>query len=491
MFVRGKPVLSGVTVRLGAAFLTVLLLFGASLGVTVSAFQRLATAEHDVSVLDEARQAGHIVASLVREEYIHQAHTIIEGDRSHLDHYEVAARNARGAAARLLRMPLAPDERPQAMEVERLVALIDEEFHALILPAVDARDHERVHELHERTEKLVNRVVAVNDQLNRRLERRAALAKQREDALRERAVALVLGCFGLAILVTAGTWFFLGRSILKRISELRKGALVLASGDLRTRVPVRGTDEFADLGTTFNDMASSLESHQRKLIQSERLAILGQFSAGIAHEINNPLGVILGYLKLLRRTVPEGGEAAEQIRIVEDEARHCQRIVQGLLELAHPGTTRRSSVNLADTARAAVERLVETGKLGARTVTLPASSPDAAASGDPAALRQVVSNLVLNAVEATPDVGSIALRVHRNNGWVELEVEDDGAGLSPDALGRAFDPFYTTKANGTGLGLAISQAIASAHDGALELHSAEGKGTRARLRLPAAPDGQG
>jgi signal transduction histidine kinase len=201
--------------------------------------------------------------------------------------------------------------------------------------------------------------------------------------------------------------------------------------------------------------------------------------------------VILGYLKLLRRGAPEGGEAAEQIRIVEDEARHCQRIVRGLLDLARPGPALRTSVNLADTARAAVERLVESGRLGTRTVTLPASGSNAAASGDPASLRQVVSNLVLNAVEATPEAGSIALRVHRNDGWVELEVEDDGAGLSPDALGRAFDPFYTTKPKGTGLGLAISQAIASAHDGALELHSAEGKGTRARLRLPAAPDGQG
>lgn len=490
MFDRGKRILSGVTVRIGAAFLAVLLLFGASLGVMVSAFEGLAAAERDVSVLEEARQAGHIVASLVREEYIHQAHTIIEGDRSHLDHYGVAARNARGAAARLLRMPLAPDERPLGMEVERLVALIDEEFHALILPAVDAHDRERVHELHEHTEKLVNRVVAVNDQLNRRLERRTDLAKQREDTLRERAMALVLGCFGLAIVVTAGTWFFLGRSILKRISELRRGALVLARGDLRTRVPVRGTDEFADLATTFNDMASSLERHQRKLIQSERLAILGQFSAGIAHEINNPLGVILGYLKLLGRSVPEGGEAAQQIRIVEDEARHCQQIVQGLLDLSRPGQPRRTSVDLADTARAAVERLVDTGKLGARTVTLPAPSPGASASGDPAALRQVVSNLVLNAVEATPEAGSIELRVRRSNGWVELEVEDNGAGLSPDALDRAFDPFYTTKPKGTGLGLAISQAIASAHDGALELRSAEGKGTRARLRLPAASQGQ-
>jgi two-component system, NtrC family, sensor kinase len=490
MPVRGRPVTFGVTVRLGAAFLTVLLLFGASLGVTMSAFDSLAVAERDVSVVDEARQAGHIVASLVREEYIHQAHTIIEGDRSHLDHYQVAARNARDAAARLLRMPLAHDERPQALEVGRLVAVIDEQFHALILPAVDARDHERVHELHERTEKLVNRVVAVNDELNRRLERRSSVAKRHEEALRQRAVALVLGCFGLAILVTAGAWFFLGGSVLQRISELRKGALLLAGGDLRTRIPVRGADEFADLGTTFNDMAASLESHQRKLIQSERLAVLGQFSAGIAHEINNPLGVILGYLKLLGRSVPEGGTAAEQVRIVEDEARHCQRIVQGLLELSRPGQARRTSVNLADTARAAVERLVDTGKLGARTVTLPASSPEASASGDPAALRQVVSNLVLNAVEATPEAGSITLRVRRENGWVELDVEDDGAGLSPDALDRAFDPFYTTKPKGTGLGLPISQAIASAHDGALELHSAEGKGTCARLRLPATLDGQ-
>jgi two-component system NtrC family sensor kinase len=479
-----KPLLSSAAFRIGAAFVAVLLLFGVSLVVTLKAFEELAAAERNVSALNEARHVGHVTASLVREEYIHQAHTIIERDRSHLDHYKDAARAAGATAARLLQMPLAADERPLALDVRRLVTAIDAQFHERILPAVDVQDAERVHELHEHTEELVNEVVRANEELNRRLERRAMRAVQLEARLRQRTVRYVLGCFVLAILVTAGAWFLIGQSLLRRISELRDGALRLAGGDLQTRLAVRGSDELAELGNTFNEMATSLQSHQTKLVRSERLATLGQVSAGVAHEINNPLGVILGYLKLLRRNHTGGGEAADQLRIVEDEARQCQRIVQGLLDLGRPGLSQRTRVNLVDTAREAVERLSEAGRVGSRSILLPESNFSAETTGDPTALRQVISNLVLNAIEATDETGSIALRVRRENGWLELEVQDDGPGVEPDVLEKVFDPFYTTKPTGLGLGLAVSQAIVGAHEGALELESERGKGTRARLRLP-------
>jgi signal transduction histidine kinase len=259
--------------------------------------------------------------------------------------------------------------------------------------------------------------------------------------------------------------------------------MAVAAGELDARVIVRGTDELADLTATFNEMSASLVEQRRRLVRSERLAILGQLSAGVAHEINNPLGVILGYVKLLQRGGGEPAETRKQLGIVEDEVSQCQRIVQGLLDLAHPVSHERSLVNLAELARDAVGRLVETGKTRGIPVEVAPAEGRAMVLGDPTALRQVVSNLVLNAVEASPPNGSVSVHV-RAGDHAEIGIRDDGPGIPEDLLPRIFDPFFTTKPKGTGLGLAISQAIASAHDGTLELSPVPGGGTRAVLRLP-------
>jgi signal transduction histidine kinase len=316
-------------------------------------------------------------------------------------------------------------------------------------------------------------------------------ALEMEESVRRQAVRVVLCCFGLALAVTVAAWLLIGQSILRRILELRSGALALAAGDLRARVAISGSDELAELGRTFNEMAASLQSNQEQLIQSQRLAILGQVAAGVAHEINNPLAVILGYVKLVGRSPTLPHDAAEQLRIVEDEANQCQRIVQALLDLGRPMPTKRASINLTELASEAIDRLSETGKSGGRKLTSPMPDERAVVSGDPAAIRQVVSNLVLNAIEATEDSGSVAVTVVENDAWVELAVEDNGAGLPATARDRAFEPFFTTKSKGTGLGLAISQAIATAHHGSIELSPASGRGTRATLRLPRsyAPEG--
>jgi signal transduction histidine kinase len=453
-----------------------------ALGVTLHTFRQLSGAEAEVLSLDAAKHSGHNVAGLVREQYIHQAHTIIAGDRSHVAHYRTAATAARKGTEQLLSLPLTSDERTSAREISGLVRRIDEDFSHGILPAVDTGHSRQVQELHESTEHQVTRVTNLIEALNRKLESRAMEAGDREQMLSRLAAVRVIGCFVLAILVAAATWLVIGRSVLRRLDELRRGALVLARGDLGSRVVVRGSDEVSDLAMTLNEMAASLQSHQQKLVQSQRLAVVGQVAAGVAHEINNPLGVIIGYVRLLERGEP----LAPALRIIEDEARQCQRIVQGLLDLTRPGLGRRVPVDLVELARDSIERFTDGPGLNGTTIRMPDASARVLASGDAAALRQVLGNLLQNAVDATGERGMVFVNVREHDGSAELEVLDDGEGMSQETRARAFDPFFTTKPKGTGLGLAISQAIVLAHDGSIELAAASGSGTRVLIRLPLA-----
>ncbi len=476
------------TLRLVGAFGAILALFGAALLVTLATLHRIGQAEDEVARLDHAKHAGHLAAAQVREQYIHQAHTIINWDRSHLDHYDAVVRATRESTAHLRELARAPAEKERAEEIARLAEQNDADFRKTILAALARDDRTGVRGFHDAMESEVNRVVALNDELNGMFEAGSAAARTRAERLRTQARVVVLLCFGLAIAIAAAVGFLLMRSILKPVSALRKGAQRVGAGDLSARIQVRGTDEFAELAASFNQMAEDLARHQAELVRSQKLASIGQVAAGVAHEINNPLGVLLGYVKLLRRD--QGRAMSEELKIIEDEALQCQRIVQGLLDLARSPRRETEAVDLVDLARDAVERLRESGKLDGVRVEAPAATVQALARGDEAKLRQVILNLVLNAVEAAagagrPD-GRVTLSATTHAGEAVLEVADTGPGMTPEVRARAFDPFFTTKPKGTGLGLAIAHAIVDAHDGRIEIDSEPEQGTRVSLRLPAA-----
>jgi signal transduction histidine kinase len=341
-----------------------------------------------------------------------------------------------------------------------------------------------VHALHDEIEELVQRVVQLNEELNRDFERQSDEARTVESGLRARAKVVVIGCFALAIATAAGVGLVMTRSILGRISRLRAGAMEIAKGNLATRIDILGRDEFAELATSFNHMAGELARHQRQLMRSQRLATLGHVAAGVAHEINNPLGVILGYAKLLRAGAQTESDTTEGLRIIEDEAHQCQRIVEGLLTLARTPKLHLSEVDLAELAGEAIERLKETGKLDGLRVETASSNTSVHAWGDEAKLRQVIANVLVNAAEATTVPGAIRVDAANEGDSALLQVTDTGPGIPKDVRPRIFDPFFTTKPTGTGLGLAISQAIIEAHGGTIEIHSEEGSGTRVTIRMP-------
>jgi two-component system NtrC family sensor kinase len=448
--------------RLVVAFGSNLSLFGIALFVVLGATRPRAAADAEVGRLDRAKDGGHRATAFVREQYIHQAHTIIEGNRSHLEHYGAIAAQARAAVEAMRDHADTPEDRTSAEEILELVRKNDEEFRRDTVAAIDAGDVEKVRELHEGTELIVLRALKSADLMNARFAARSDAARLRADRLRQRTRWIAVICFGLSAVLAAATAIVTTRAISSRVAALRAAARALGGGDLKRRTRISGNDEFAEIARGMDEMAVDLERHQERLLRANRLASIGQVAAGVAHEINNPLGVILGFVKTMRRTEMRDDEGLD---VVEEEANQCKRIVEGLLDLARPQELVLESFDFVALARETVERIQTTGAMDGRVVVLPASTEHIPFTGDAGRLRQVLLSVLTNAAEATPPGGRISIAFETADNALVLTVRDSGAGIPPTIRARLFEPFITTKRGGVGLGLAIAQGIVEAHRG--------------------------
>lgn len=472
--------------RILGAFGAVLVLFGAALLVVIIALRQIGAAEDEVGRLDHAKHAGHHAAAMARAQYIHQAHTLLEWNHSHLDHYAEVAQAAAGATAHLRTMVDTAENRERAEEIAQLVAESDRRFREEVVPVVGTADRNRVAELHLITEEPVERVVALNEELNRDLEERADVSRKEAASIRRQAMLAVIAFFVLAIIASVAVGLWLLRSISRPVARLREGAQRIGAGDLGARVALRGDDEIGALAGVFNQMAEDLAHHQAELIERNRLASLGQLAAGVAHEINNPLGVMLGYVKLLRQDAAVANR--EELSIIEDELRQCQAIVAGLLDLARPVRLHRAEVDLDEVAREAVMRLEDSGRVDGVDVKVNGAAR-VRANVDEGKVKQVVLNLLLNAVDAARDKAAkgadVRVSVGSADGRARIEVVDRGPGIPPSVREHLFEPFRSTKAKGHGLGLAIARTLTRAHGGDVELEAGPGGvGTRAVVWLP-------
>jgi signal transduction histidine kinase len=476
----GPPLRSTTGRRILAAFGAVLLLFGAALAVELVTLGKIGDAESDVARLDHAKHAGHMAAAEVREQYIHQAHTLIEFGPGHLGHYEHVVEATNAAIQHLQSLAETESDKKLAAQIFDLARQNDRDFRSIVVPAIERGDRSEVAKLGEDLETVVDRVVTLNNELNADLENRSMSARRRAESLRSQSVTWTIVCFALAIALAAAVGVWLMRTIVRRVESLRSGARRVGAGDLDARIELEGEDEFAELASSFNQMAASLSREQAALVRSQKLASIGQVAAGVAHELNNPLSVILGYTKILRK---EGAQNADELKIIEDEARLCQRIVQELLDLARPHRLEVGSVDLAVLAREAIERLTDAGALHDRSVRVVAEHP-VLVSADAGKLRQVIANVVVNAAEATAATGTITIDAKAEGNRATLTVADDGPGIAPEIRDQMFEPFVTTKPHGTGLGLAIAHAIVDAHGGRISIESSPEAGTLVSLQLP-------
>jgi signal transduction histidine kinase len=224
------------------------------------------------------------------------------------------------------------------------------------------------------------------------------------------------------------------------------------------------------------------------IMEAGRLAALGELTAGAAHEINNPLFAILTLVDFLLREAEPGTKAHERLRLVEGSARDIEAVVGRVHRFARQRAGDESPFPLQEVAAGAVDLVRHAS--AARNVELVESYPavPALVVGDPRRLAQIFVNLLLNALQALPEGGTVTTAVEREGDEIVALVADDGPGIPPGDVERLFELWTTTRAgSGSGLGLAVSRTVAELHGGTLTVHPAAARGARLVLRLPAAP----
>ena len=225
---------------------------------------------------------------------------------------------------------------------------------------------------------------------------------------------------------------------------------------------------------------------EQQLVQSGRSAAVGQLAAGVAHEINNPLLVILGMTEFLLMEAEPGTKQRERLELIQQTGLEIRDIVRGLVEFAREPADLRSELPLEDLVRSTLvlARRANLAKLVEIVERYPAER--LVVVGSTNQLKQVFLNLLSNAQAATASGGTVVFELSRDDDRAVVTVTDDGVGIAEDVLPHVFEPFYTTRrdAGAAGLGLTVSRRIAELHGGTLEISSTPGRGTICRVRLP-------
>jgi two-component system NtrC family sensor kinase len=322
------------------------------------------------------------------------------------------------------------------------------------------------------------------------------ILEQKFKDMQKRATAMFLAITlgGMVVAIVAST--FLADGVLQPIKRLVYASQQWGQGNLDHRVRISGRDEIAELAETFNHMASSLKERDKQLkeyasqeiMKSEKLATLGQLAAGVAHEINNPLGAILMYAHLALEDLDSKEMLQSNLQKAVREASRCRDIVKGLLDFARQSEPKVQESDVNETLERTLALLVNQSLFqNVRISKVFCPSPPKIPM-DVGQIQQVFTNFILNAAEAMDGKGDLTIvtRITPDNRYIEVEFTDAGCGIPPESREKIFEPFYSTKevGRGTGLGLSISHGIIAKHKGTVEVSSEPGKGTTFIIRLP-------
>ncbi|MFP4610299.1 MAG: ATP-binding protein [Thiohalophilus sp.] len=263
--------------------------------------------------------------------------------------------------------------------------------------------------------------------------------------------------------------------------------------EARVRVDAGRTDEIGQAGKAFNYLAESLdrtekerETAVRAACQSERLAALGQLAAGIGHEVNNPLMNIMSLASLVEDSLPENDkQGRNDLQLLKKEGERCARIVQGILNFARQSEPKFEEFDMAVLLNETLELLrhrIESEEIELQSLI----ETPLMMEGDGRQLQQVLVNIILNAIQATPPKCRLHVSARSNDEYVDIEILDEGEGVKAEDFSKIFDPFFTTKpeGEGTGLGLSVSYGIIKRHGGSITLQNSRHAGVRVHIKLP-------
>ncbi|MFQ5586667.1 MAG: sensor histidine kinase [Thermodesulfobacteriota bacterium] len=351
-----------------------------------------------------------------------------------------------------------------------------------------------------------------------------------------RRVILYFAIIDSIIIVTLGV-YLLSRVVIRPIRKLELTAKGIAGGSVGERAEIDGYNEIGSLAASFNTMAESLEekighlervnrdliSTQESLLTSQKLATAGRLAAGIAHEIGNPLGAVLGYVDLLNKGVGDRDEEREILRRIESETVRINSIVKEFLDISRPSRGRSpetlSPIEVEEIVHDALTLFEPQNREGRIEVEVQLAEPLPPVMAERDRMKQVMLNLLMNARDSMPEGGVITVggyetdyarvsaplpqsrrgdeegtdyREKRSGAplkrGVAISVSDTGGGIDEEDIGEIFDPFFTTKepGSGTGLGLFVSREIVEAYGGEIRVKSRSGEGTTFEVLLPVA-----
>ena len=289
----------------------------------------------------------------------------------------------------------------------------------------------------------------------------------------------------------------MGNTIIKRIRILKRGAEAIAAGNLDYRLSPDKISGFDILDEAFNHMSKSLKDRDERLqkaheqlTRSEKLTALGEMAAGVAHEINNPLGGILLYGNLVLEDLPENGTARENMKKIIHQTNRCKGIVQGLLDFARTPTGDMHPLQINNLVTASLDLVKDQAIFHGITVETRLAENLPEVNGDPSRLEEVFLNLFINAADAMKGTGGrLRITTSSTADRVKVIITDTGKGIDREHLLHIFEPFFTTKdpGQGTGLGLSIAYGVIKRHNGYIDAESTPGKGTTFIISLPVIP----
>jgi signal transduction histidine kinase len=300
---------------------------------------------------------------------------------------------------------------------------------------------------------------------------------------------ILFGLVAIGPLMSAFLGYIFLTGMTRPVNVLLESTRKLKGGNLDHRVEGL-KDEFGELAASFNEMSASLKEQMLKMQRTEQMVIVGELAAGLAHEIKNPLAGIKVAIQVLSEEASLSEEDRGVIRKVAKEVVRLEALMRNFLNFAKPSKPQLADLNVNSLINSVLAFYVKSRPVsadypnGVRITKDLQPVPNTMA--DPMQLQQIFLNLVLNAVDAMPNGGTIDVRTHFDEGpgniWVE--ISDTGKGIKKENIDKIFQPFFTTKAKGTGLGLAISKQLVEQHGGAIMVDDNPAGGTIFRIQLP-------